>query len=123
MLVNIEHWTGAVDRCALCGKALRQSFGGDGWVTYCPGCGIDFPASLDGYDRWEDWITPDGHYQFQYTECGVWQKWDLWDASVESVNERALPGNLMRGAEWREQQAQRERVAALFGTAQQLSFA
>lgn len=121
MLTVMEHWAEPGERCALCGRTLRQSRGGDGWVTYCPSCGIDFPPAVEGYDRWQDYITPDGRFEFSYQERGKWQRWDMLEAMAETVKEVNLPGNLVLKHEWQEQQAQRERVAALFGQVEQLS--
>jgi hypothetical protein len=111
------------DRCALCGRIVRQSNNGDGWITYCAGCGSDFPPTVEGYDRWQDYITPNGRFEFCYEERGIWRRWDMLEATTEAVKEVNLPGDLMLKHIWQEEQAQRERVAALFGQVEQLSLA
>lgn len=110
-------------RCALCGRVVRVSNNGDGVVTYCPGCGIDFPPTIEGYDRWQDYITPDGRFEFTYDACGKWQRWDMLDAMAETVREVDLPGNLVLKHIWQEQETQHKRIAALFGQVEQLSLA
>lgn len=121
MLENVAHWYEPGERCALCGRVLREKWAGEGWVTYCPRCGIEFPPAVDGYNRAEDYITPEGRFEFSYEGRGKWRRFDMWDGDTDLVKEEDLPGDLVLLLEWRAQEAQHERVAALFGKVEQLS--
>lgn len=83
-----------------------------------------YPDVANGvYDRQQVYITPDGRDEFTYYKNGKWDRFDWWDGDTDTVTEDDLPDDLVLKHVWQEQQAQRERVAALFGQVEQLSLA
>lgn len=112
------------ERCALCGGVIREQEAGIGIVEYCPRCGVEFPPSvpLPELDVKETYITTDGRYLYSFQGDGWWLRNCLRDGFETVVRRVFVRDDIMTLYEYQQREAEKERVARLYGSVKQLAF-